>query len=39
MELFETRPIHFLVKPLDKEKLAGVIDAYEKLPLYTCGLD
>lgn len=28
MELFEFRPINFLVKPLDKEKVAKVIDKY-----------
>ena len=28
MELFEFRPINFLVKPLEKEKVAKVIEKY-----------
>ena len=31
MELFDTRPINFLVKPLDREKVTKVIDAYLKI--------
>ena len=31
MELFEIRPIHFLIKPLQEEKVAKVLDTYIKL--------
>lgn len=31
MELFDSRPINFLIKPLDKEKVQKVIDAYVKV--------
>ncbi len=31
MELFDVRPINFLVKPLDENKLNKVIDAYVKI--------
>lgn len=31
MELFEVRPIHFLIKPLETEKVANVLDTYIKI--------
>lgn len=28
MKLFDIRPIHFLIKPLEAEQVAKVLDAY-----------